>query len=427
MEYLLFAAYLVLFAWLVTKVKFFTRASLSKPQIIIVLLLKVMAGIFYGWIGIYYGGLAQMSDTWMYHSNSIGEYHLLLHNPHEYFTNLFRDPYGDGITKFFDTNNSYWNDLKGNVFIKILSVFNVFSLGNYYVNVIFYSFITLFGVVAIYRVMADIFPGKKQLVLLSSVFIPSFLFWASGLHKEGLIFNGLSFMVYTIYFGTKEKYINFKRVAGFIIGFLLVLTLRNFIIVILLPALLTWLLAIRWPNRSLSVFTILYLFFVILFFTARYISPTFDFPQAVVTKQQEFLQLTGNSTIPIRQLAPNAISFLKNTPQAITLTVMRPYPSDVHHILSLAAAIEVYTMLLLFLLFIFFRTNGARSTSTLYFFLFFSFSLLMAIGFSNNNLGAIVRYRSVILPFLVIPMFTQIDWKRLNKVWAKYILNKTNI
>jgi hypothetical protein len=92
LEYLLFVVYLVLFAWLVTKVKFFTGSGLSRSQIIILFLLKVIAGIFYGWIGIYYGGLAQMWDTWNFHTNSIQEYHLLFNDPHEYFTNLFRDP-----------------------------------------------------------------------------------------------------------------------------------------------------------------------------------------------------------------------------------------------------------------------------------------------------------------------------------------------
>ena len=60
MEYLLFVAYLVTFAWLVTKVKFFTRSGITQSQLIILFLVKVMAGIFYGWIGIYYSSLAQM-------------------------------------------------------------------------------------------------------------------------------------------------------------------------------------------------------------------------------------------------------------------------------------------------------------------------------------------------------------------------------
>ena len=132
MEYLLFVVYLVLFAWLVTKVKFFTRSGLSQSQLVIIFLLKVMAGIFYGWIGLYYGGLAQMRIPGVFIHNSIQEYHLLFNNPHEYFTNLFIDPYEGGFQNFLKATDSYWNDLKGNVFIKILSVFNIFSFGNYY-------------------------------------------------------------------------------------------------------------------------------------------------------------------------------------------------------------------------------------------------------------------------------------------------------
>jgi hypothetical protein len=417
-EYLLFVVYLVLFAWLVTKVKFFTLTGLSKPQLIIIFLLKVMAGIFYGWIGLYYGGLAQMQDTWSYHTSSVQEYHLLFNNPNEYFTNLFVDPYKGGVSKFFDTNDSYWNDLKGNVFIKVLSVFNILGFGNYYVNVIFISFITLFGAIAIYRIMTDVFPGKKTAILLATFLVPSFLYWTSGLHKEGLIFTGISLVVYTIYFGAKEKRLGFKRLLGLIVGLLLILTLRNFIIIIILPAIMAWLLANRWPKYGLAIFTSLYLLFGVLFFTARYLNPRFDFPQAVVNKQQEFMQLKGgNSTIPIKQLQPTAISFLKNTPQAINLSTIRPYPSDVRHILSLAAAIEINALLLMFVLFLFFRTNGHKSKNLAYFCLFFSFSLLLAIGFSVNNLGAIVRYRSIIMPLLIIPMVAQIDWSRIGNLF----------
>ena len=119
-----------------------------------------MAGIFYGWIGLYYGGLAQMSDTWGFHQNSIAEYNLLKTDPGEYFTNLFHNPYEGGFEKFFNADDSYWNDLKANSFIKVLSIFNILSFGHYYVNVVFYSFITLYGPVAMYRVMSDVFPSR---------------------------------------------------------------------------------------------------------------------------------------------------------------------------------------------------------------------------------------------------------------------------
>lgn len=428
LEYLLFIAYLVFFAWLVTRVRFFTTTGLSNPQLIIIFLLKVMAGIFYGWIGLYYGGLAQMQDTWGFHGESITEYKLLFTDPSEYLTNLFRDPYGNGFSGFFASTDSYWNDLKGNILIKFFSVFNIFSFGNYYINVIFYSFITLFGAMSVFKVMNDAFPGKRLNILLATFLVPSFLYWTSGLHKEGLIFTGISLIVYAVYFATKEKKWGFKRIAALLTGLFLLLVLRNFILVIIIPAIIAWMAANRWPRRSLAIFSVIYIASGIMFFMARYISPKLDFPQAVVNKQQEFIKLKGgNSSIPIKELEPNAISFLKNTPQAINLSTIRPYPSDVRHILSLAAAIEINILLLLFVIFILWHRNGHQSRNFIYFCIFFSFSVLLAIGFSVNNLGAIVRYRSIIMPLLVVPMLASLDWQRLGKWFSTNIRNKNNV
>lgn len=414
LEYLLFVAYLVLFAWLVTKVKFFSRAGLNHSQLIILFLLKVMAGIFYGWMGVYYGNMAQMIDTWAYHHMSISEYQLLSTDPQAYFTNLFHDPYEKNFGNFFGSRDSYWNDLKGNVFVKILSIFDILSFGHYYVNVIFYSFLSLFGPIAIYRVMNDIFPGKKMAVLLAVFLVPSFLYWTSGLHKEGLLFLGISLIIFHLYFGWKEKRLTISRWLGILLGLFILLVFRNFLAVIIIPAILAWLIACKWPKYCLAVFASVYLFFGVLFFTARYIDSRLNFPQAVVEKQQAFLKLRGASTIPISQLEPNAISFLKNTPQAITLSAVRPYPSDVRHLLSLAASVEINLLLILFLVFLLWRKKSSLSKNAIYLCVFFSFSVLLAIGFSVNNLGAIVRYRSIIIPLLVVPMVAQTDWEKVS-------------
>jgi len=204
--------------------------------------------------------------------------------------------------------------------------------------------------------------------------------------------------------------------------------LRNFILVIIIPAVIAWLAADRWPRYSLAIFSAIYISFGLLFFVARYADARLDFPQAVVNKQQDFIKLKGgNSSIPIKELEPNAISFLKNTPQAINLSTIRPYPSDVRHILSLAAAIEINTLLLLFVVFVIWHRNGQRSRNLIYFCIFFSFSVLLAIGFSVNNLGAIVRYRSIIMPLLVVPMLASLDWPRLQRLLFSNIRNKNNI
>jgi hypothetical protein len=412
LEHLLFIGYLLFFSWLVTKVKFFTKTGFSSPQLIILLLLKVMAGIFYGWIGLYYGNMAQMQDTWGYHLNSKIEYQLLLDHPGEYLTNLFQNPYEGGFMKFFTAQDSIWNDLKGNSFIKILSIFNIFSFGHYYVNVIIYSFISLFGAFAIFRVMDHAFPGKKVQVAIATFLVPSFLYWCSGIHREGLIFLGISIVVYQVYFGSVENRFSFKRILYILLGLLLMTLLRNFLLVILLPALFVWLLCIKWPRYTVAIYSFSYLFFIIAFFNLRAIKPEMDFPQAVVNKQQEFLKLQGASTIPITKLEPTAISFLKNTPQAISLAIIRPYPKDVRHLLSLAAAVEINLLLALFIVYLLFGIKNNPKKNFIWFCIFFSFSLLLAIGFSQNNLGAIVRYRSIVFPFLIVPLVAGIDWGR---------------
>ncbi|HEV8506153.1 MAG TPA: hypothetical protein VGQ53_12155 [Chitinophagaceae bacterium] len=430
MEYLLFAVYLILFAWLATRTTFFTRSGLSKPQLVIIFLLKVMAGIFYGWVGIYYGNHAQMVDTWSYHYSSIQEYKLLFQDPSEYMVNLFHDPYSGGVFKFFGTEDSYWNDLKGNSFIKILSVFNIFSFGNYYTNVIFYSFISMFGPIAIYRVMDDVYPGKKWQLLVSIFLVPSFLYWTSGLHKEGLIFLGFSLVIFNLYLGFKKKSFSLANILFIILGLLLVLVFRNFLIIILIPALVAWLFAFKFFRKPLTVFGICYIFFVIFFFTAKYINSNLDFPQVVVTKQKEFVSLHGNSSVPMKELEPTFTSFVLNMPQTLSLSILRPYPSDVRHILSLAAATETDLLLLLFLVFLFFpnkKNNQSQPTIFICFCLFLSFSVLITIGYSVNNIGAIVRYRSIILPFLLTPLFCRINWQKINKTIFNNINIKNNI
>lgn len=418
LEYLLFLAYLLLFAWLVTQTRFFLRSGLTRPQLVILFLLKVIAGTFYGWVGIYYGGLAQMVDTWAYHDESLREYQLLVSSPSSFFTDLFHNPYSGGFSSFFSSTNSYWNDLKGNVFIKLLSIFNIFSLGNYYVNVIFYAYITLFGPIAIYRVMANVFRGKEKLVFIGTFLVPSFFYWTSGLHKDGLIFLGVSLIIYHLYFGFKEKKFPVKRWLGILLGFFLFLLLRNFLIVLIAPSIFAWWLSNKWPRYTAACFLLTFLCFCVLFFTVRYIDPRLDFPQVVVDKQQAFLQLVNaNSVIPIKELKPTPISFLANTSQAILLSTVRPYPSDIHHLLSLVAAIEIQLLLLLLLIFFLFHKKNDITTKPLtYFCVSFAISLLLTVGFSVNNLGAIVRYRSIIIPLVMIPVLVSIDWERLGKL-----------
>jgi hypothetical protein len=389
-----------------------------------VFLFKVIIGIFYGWIGVYYN----QRDTWAFHHAGLEEKKLLLSDPAEFVASLFRSGYADNkYGKFLSVDNSWWNDLDVNFFNKMLAVLDVFSAGNYYINVIFYSFLTLAGPIAIYRVMADVFPTKKLTILLSTFLLLSFIYWTSGIHKDGLVFTGLAFIIYCFYFGLKQNRFTLWRWVVIAGSLLLVLVLRNFLVLFLVPACIAWALAHKTGKRPILTFAAVYLFCTILFFTAKYIHPSLDFPQSVVDRQQAFLTLTGGSAVAIDQLQPNMESFIKNVPQAFLLSTIRPYPSDVRHILSLAAAAEINLLLFFFLIFLLWKQPGIRLTPVLLFCLFFSFSVLMSIGYTVHFLGAIVRYRSIALPLLVIPMMASINWKKIQHLLLNNITSEKNI
>jgi hypothetical protein len=424
LEHLLFAAYLIFFAWLVTRVKFFRNSGLSSAQLIIFFLLKVLAGIFYAWIGVYYGEMAQMVDTWAYHYESLKEYALLTGQPSEFFTNIITSTYEEGYAGFLTSKNSWWNDLKGNIFLKLLAIFNVFSFGNYYVNVIFYSFLTLVGPMALYRVMKSEFPKSRTAVMLATFLVPSFLYWTSGIHKDGIIFLGFAMAIYHIHFMLRSGSLSLTRTLWVLLGLCIVVVLRNSLIIVLVPALLAWIVATRVPRRPLLVFAALYTLFLIFFFSAKFFHPSLDFPQAVSEKQAEFRRLSGGSAIEVNTVSPTIGGFVWNAPQAFTVSTLRPYPSDVRHLLSLAAAAEINALLLLLVLSFAISQGKFRPTPYSLFCTFLAFSILMMIGYSVNFLGAIVRYRSIILPFLVVPMVARIDWQRLKALSQSQIIIK---
>jgi hypothetical protein len=88
--------------------------------------------------------------------------------------------------------------------------------------------------------------------------------------------------------------------------------------------------------------------------------------------------------------------------------------------------LEIAVILLFFLVFLFWRKNGITLSPVLLFCLFFSVGVLFMIGYSVNNLGAIVRYRSIVFPLLLAPMAAKINWRRINELAFHNIKNENN-
>ena len=415
MGYLLFIFYTAFFCWLITRFKFFKTCGIDNHILIILFLIRVIAGLANGYINLYYYGI---SDVIEFHRQGIAEYNLLFNNPHEFFTNIFHTNYNN-YSNFLESSGSFWNDLRTNIIAKIISIFDIFSAQNFFINSLFFNFLIFFGAIYFYKVFIKIFPEHRFIIISCIFLLPSLLYFTSGIHRDGFIFLSLSIVIYNIQIMMERKTFLWKSIFSIIIFLCLALLLRNFVFITLLPALIAWIIAESFPKYAFLSFLGVYTIVIVLFFGSGMLYPGLNLPKHVSLKQIEFIEIAkrGASAININPLYANFRSFLNNAPQALNHTLMRPYITEKFNFFYAFVAIEIFVYEIFLLLFFFFR-NKTKLTPFIYFGFFFSISMLLIIGYTIPIIGAIVRYRSIYLPFFLIPTICLTDWHQL-----KYFLH----
>jgi len=409
--YFLFLFWLSILSWLLTKIRFVKNAALGSRVIVLLFLLKIIAGMAAGWLT--HNDIH--SDTWNYHHQALTEYRIFFTNPFEYFGNLFYTGYSYGYDGMLQTQNSYWNDLKDNLMIKLVSVFHILSGGNYYVNVVLYNFAVFFGSIGLYRVFIQVYQSNK-LVTASIVFLlPSVLFYSSAIHKDGLIMALTGVVIFNVW---QSLHIRFtvKRVLFITIALLFVFFFRNYVVMAMLPALAAWIIAIKKKTSPVKTFALLYAITLLFFFSVQYILPSVNLQQYAVQKQADFFALEkGNTTIQTDTLQPVPGSFIRSTPQALQHALLRPFVTDIKlskMLLPLSAELILYELFII--AFLFFRQKKfSFNTPFVLFSLFFALSICLVIGFTVPVIGAIVRYRSIYLPFILAPFILGTDWNQM--------------
>ncbi|MBK7374867.1 MAG: hypothetical protein KTQ13_03380 [Ferruginibacter sp.] len=414
MNYLLFAVYLVALSWLLLRIPAIKKSGIDRKVILGLFLFKIVAGIAIGWLSLHFYGSG--NDYWDINREAWNEYRLLLTDPAKYFSNIFTSDYPGGYGGMFSSFNSFWNDLRGNILIKLVSVFNIFSRGDYYINSLFFNFLVFFGHVALYKLFMKIYPGRQWLVITGCFLLPSAMYFSSGIHKDGLVFLLLAVLIYTIHRSLGENKAGVKRILLISITLVLLFLIRHFIFIALVPALIAWVLCSKYKWNTAITFAAVYLVTGLLLFNISSVFPRIKPLELITQRQAEYLDLGPSDTqIELTKLDPHFKSFAANAPQALNHVLLRPYLWELPVKSLLALNIELFIYQATFLLFLFFRRRDLNDINTpfLLFALSFCFSLFLLIGYIVPNLGSIVRYRSLYLPFMITPLLCSIAWDRV--------------
>lgn len=397
--------------------------DLNFKQAAVILTVKLIIGCIYGYLFLrFYNG----DDTWSYHSQSLDEFKILSNNPLEFVKDLFRHSYRKNQAfTFFDTTTNYWKDLQYSILIKLLAVFNVFSRGNYYTNVLFFNLFTFWGHYFFYKLFTNYFPDKKAIAFIVVFLFLPLTFWESGIRKDGLAFIGLAGSLY--YFVEYGRCKNYRHLIKAILFFSLLLLIRNFIALSLIPVLVAFYACYYFKTKALYVFSIATFGFATLFFLSSLGPSGYNLPQKMAERQEAFQHLEGGSYMYLPQLEGSLKSYIEVLPYAINHTFLRPYITEGKSPLLLFAAIETLFVLIITALALLQikKLKAIGKHPLLMLLLFLALINYLMIGYTVPFTGAIVRYRVFFEVILLLPMLIICDSNnklenRLNKSLRLY-------
>jgi hypothetical protein len=138
-----------------------------------------------------------------------------------------------------------------------------------------------------------------------------------------------------------------------------------------------------------------------------------DGPSAVFRMETDLPR--SGSFIPMPPLEPTISSFLRNTPQALVNSFLRPFPTEARGPLLFMPTLEIGGYLIFIFLCLFFRRKNPSHTEYALFCLSFVFILFLITGLTTPVLGALVRYKVPGLPFLLISFLFILDEGAMEK------------
>ena len=138
------------------------------------LIWKLAAGIGVGLLYKYY---YSSGDTFQFFSTA------------RELTNLFYSSISDYSRIIFqevDLESAYKGEWRTAFFVKMISVVNIFTISNYWISSLWFSFLSFLASFYFFRNVVKHFPTSEIIAALAFLFFPSVIFWSSGIIKESV-------------------------------------------------------------------------------------------------------------------------------------------------------------------------------------------------------------------------------------------------
>ena len=297
--------------------------------------------------------------------------------------------------------------------------FCILGFNSFLVTSLLISCYSYIGIWKLYRLINILYPGHYKHLAILLLYLPTLVFWGSGIMKDSFVLCSTCWISYNFFKVFIERDKIFMNSIFIIINTLVILNIKAYVILSLLPGMLFWLNSayLKKINSSLSkvfIFPILILAITSTgYFTFNNLSSLMgvygDVDTAIQQAQviQEDLlrdEQYGKNSYNIGEIDGTITGLISVAPIAIFTALFRPLFWEVGSPTMLLSVIE-NTILILFVFYVLVTVSPFQAIKTLYrepFLLYcFVFSMLFAfgVGIAGTNFGALVRYKTPLVPF----------------------------
>ncbi len=402
------------------------------PALTVKLFGAIALGVLYQF---YYSG----GDTFIYHTyGSRIVWQAFIESPLAGFRLLFSDGASQVGIYEYASKIYFFNDPPSYAIVQLASIFDLITFSSYSATALLFAVFSFAGMWMFFLTFYKQYPHLHRSLALAAFFVPSVFFWGSGVLKDSvtLAFLGIAtYQFYKIFFEQKITFVNFLILLLALYG---IFSIKKFMLQAFLPAAIVWIFAKNFRHiQSLVLKMILIPFAIILVIGSAYfaiLKVGEDDARYSISKIAETAKVTAydirywsgrdaGSGYELGELDGTIGSMVRLAPQAINVSLFRPYLWEVRNPLMLLSSIESL-FLMTFCLYVIAKKRsyffGAFSNTNVLFTIIFSISFAFAVGVSTFNFGTLARYKIPLLPFFLVALILILDYSKSDRKLSEF-------
>jgi hypothetical protein len=309
--------------------------------------------------------------------------------------------------------------------VRIVAVISFFCGGKFMATNLFFSMFAFTGAWRLFRFFYELHPQYHKAFAIGILYLPTFVFWSSGILKDPLCTGALGWFTYSFYHLFYERKNVVKDAIIVLVTAYIMSVLKIYILVSYFPFLLLFIILknVTLIKNPAVKFLLISSFLVGSFVGFLLLSDNADTALGGFASKGLTTSISKYQTSYQNQQKEESSGFslgvefdgspgslVKIAPAAIIATLYRPFIWESKKISTLFSSVESL-LLMSFSLFVLFRVGIGNCVRTvmkhplIIYCLLFSLLFALFVGATTLNFGSLVRYKIPGTPFYVISLF----------------------